>query len=545
MNFSEKNNVYLYKLLHKFNNLINPKYIIKNYFFNLKSKTLFSDKKVILNQMKNKKKAVVYCYGDFNSILMQSFHIQALNQLGYTITGLLDNYNLSVQNLYRKFGVDNFEYLSPLLFAKFNENKYKFDLDDIKTVKELVYRKVSIGKLALSTTMRSLKKSRFNKEEFSVLTKNIFFSYKAVDISFFLLNKIKPDIIIFLDRGYSPEAELFESAIQSNIDSIEIHLSHRSEFLTFKRYNKNNKLEHFNSLSKKTLKNTMHQTLKVNEKNSFFKELEFCYNSGKWYEEVGTQYNKVFISKEDFHETFKLNKKLKTAVIFSHIFWDGTFFYGNDLFLDYEDWFKETVKIMLKNKKINWIIKVHPANKVKDSRDNKSNFSEYNAIMKLVKKLPENIKFINSDHKISTLSYFNNIDYCLTVRGTVGIEAACYGVAVITAGSGRYDGLGFTKDHKTRHEYLETIKNLHNLKIDIKKIKRLAIKFAYNLYVSRTFPTDNIKFYFKKNSNNTMTHDLVDDGSNEIFDKSNIKKLKRWFLSNEEDYLESKRYDYD
>ena len=47
------------------------------------------------------------------------------------------------------------------------------------------------------------------------------------------------------------------------------------------------------------------------------------------------------------------------------------FFFGKDIFLDYEEWFKETLKIMIKNKEINWIIKAHPANSVKDYRDKK------------------------------------------------------------------------------------------------------------------------------------------------------------------------------
>jgi hypothetical protein len=58
---------------------------------------------------------------------------------------------------------------------------------------------------------------------------------------------------------------------------------------------------------------------------------------------------------------------------------------------------------------------------------------------------------------ISTYSFFELTDYCLTVRGTIGIEMACYGVPVLTAGTGRYSHLGFTIDSGTREEYLNRV----------------------------------------------------------------------------------------
>ena len=47
----------------------------------------------------------------------------------------------------------------------------------------------------------------------------------------------------------------------------------------------------------------------------------------------------------------------------------GTFFYGTDLFGSYEEWFVETMKIACANPHVNWIVKIHPANIVKNVRD--------------------------------------------------------------------------------------------------------------------------------------------------------------------------------
>ena len=536
--------VFIFILLSILNNLFNPKHLIKNLKLLLQIRKLLRNRKPFLSKKKNGKKAIVYCYGDFFLILLQSFHIIALNRLGYTVIGLLDTYNFSVEYLYKKFGVDRFDYILPHYLNQKKENIKFNDIDTVEKLKRFSYKKIPVGKVTLSTTMRFLKKNRFTKEEFNLLSNKLTESIRFVDTYNLYLRKNKPHIIIMLDRGYTPTAELFEVAIQKGLECVEVHLSHRADFLTFKRYNNNNKLMHFNSLSDNSWNEIKKQKFDNKYKKSFFDELNFCYKTGRWYEEVGTQYKKIFLSRDKFYSLFRLNKNLKTAVLFSHIFWDGTFFYGDDLFIDYEDWFKQTINKMINNDKLNWLVKVHPANKVKDVRDKKSNFAEFDALNEITKKLPEHIKFVNSGSKVSTLSYFNYIDYCITVRGTVGIEAACFGIPVITAGTGRYDGRGFTKDHKNKQDYLRTIENLHNLNIDTKKTKESAIKYAYNLYVCRTFKTNFINFYFEADKLNTMQYNILNNLKNEIFDSVNIEKLMKWYVSGDEDYFESKKYKY-
>ena len=106
-----------------------------------------------------------------------------------------------------------------------------------------------------------------------------------------------------------------------------------------------------------------------------------------------------------FIKKFNLDPNKKIAVLFSHIFWDGTFFYGEDLFIDYEDWFRETLKVMIKKKDVNWIIKVHQRNVVKNKRDIKINTSEVDILNGICKK-PKNIILVDSNDSISTFHIF-------------------------------------------------------------------------------------------------------------------------------------------
>ncbi|MBI3392624.1 MAG: hypothetical protein HY039_05490 [Nitrospirae bacterium] len=99
------------------------------------------------------------------------------------------------------------------------------------------------------------------------------------------------------------------------------------------------------------------------------RELSENYRSGEWYSEVGTQFEKRFFAADELCRMLRLDPPKKTAVIFPHIVWDGTFFYGTDLFENYEEWLVETVRAACGNDRVNWLVKIHPANVVKNARD--------------------------------------------------------------------------------------------------------------------------------------------------------------------------------
>lgn len=525
---------YLYEILYILNNFLNPFEFKRNLsnFINI----FFFFKKDIFKKhfAKEIKKSIVYCYPSFTSTLVVSFFVISLRIRGYKVIGILHSYNFFLKKIYSFFGVSDFLYL----FSAYKKKKKRHIVLEIEknSLKNFFYKKVPVGKIVLSTLMRKYKSSKLSDFKKTEIFDQINLSINIIDLVEEKLKQIKPKILITQDRGYFPEAEIFEIALLLKIKCIEIHMSHRSEFLVFKKYSIKNKSQHFNSLSKKTMNFIKNKKISYEEKKEFFSELEYCYNSGRWYEEVGTQYQKEKITKKDFFKRFKLDPKRKVAVLFSHIFWDGTFFFGKDLFADYEDWFKESLKVMIKNDKVNWIIKAHPANIVKDSRDNKKNKSELQAINEITKNLPNHIKFVDAHDPISTLSFLKIIDYCITVRGTVGIESACFGVPVLTAGTGRYDGVGFTIDHKTQHSYLNSLRNIQKIKKYKKTQVNLALKFAHTLFCRRVFSTSNIKFFFERNENFSMNFKI--EGI-EVYNSKNIKTLSKWLENNDEDYINS------
>jgi hypothetical protein len=159
------------------------------------------------------------------------------------------------------------------------------------------------------------------------------------------------------------------------------------------------------------------------------------------------------------------------------------------LFSNYEEWFVETVRAACSNPEVNWIIKIHPAHVAKSAMERyQGEPAELIAVRERIGELPPHISVVPAGTDINTFSLFAVMDYCLTVRGTIGIEAASFGIRVLTAGTGRYDHKGFTTDSKTREEYLERLDHIQDIPPLSDSERELAERFAYGAFIIRPLP---------------------------------------------------------
>ena len=219
------------------------------------------------------------------------------------------------------------------------------------------------------------------------------------------------------------------------------------------------------------------------------------------------------------------------------------FFFGSNLYFDYQEWLIETVKIAVENKNINWILKVHPVNIWRSKMDNaKLENLEVSAIRKKFGNIPENLKIIESNTEINTLSFIEFIDYGITVRGTIGLELSSFGKVVVTAGSGRYDGNCFTLDPQSKKEYKQILMNLHKYKPLSKSKKEKAQKFFDICYEKRPIILKNFQIDYKARffGVNDLKYNLKFSRKNatNFYKCKNTKNLIEWMINNsQEDIL--------
>jgi len=291
----------------------------------------------------------------------------------------------------------------------------------------------------------------------------------------------RPDIAIFNERGYTPPGEVFDACTLSGVDTIQWCGAPQADRLLYRRYRSDDRDEHPLTFSDETWRELQRMPWSDDDDRAVTDRIGAAYTSGAWCSKQQLQDGKEIVDGDHVRRTIGLDPAKKTAVVFSHIFYDATFFYGKNLFDDYERWLVETVRCAVENPELNWIVKVHPANVWRSRLDGEETAQlEAASLAKHLGALPKHVKLMAADTNISTFSLFNIADYGVTVRGTIGLELPCFGIPVVTAGTGRYAGRGFTIDPATRDEYRSVLARLHR----IPRLKDEAIRLARLHYFS-------------------------------------------------------------
>lgn len=403
------------------------------------------------------------------------------------------------------------------------------------------YYGARIGKYAASTALRHLRVGRLDLASRTVreallpfLSRAMAYARAAQEI----VQSVRPQLVLSVDPGYSPRGELFDLCLAADIETITWNAAHKNNAVILKRYNRANRDVHPASLSARTWEEMKTRSWTESDRERLRRELVGSYLSGEWYGEVGTQVHTALQEAEEIRRALDLDDRKKTAVIFSHIFWDGTFFYGTDLFESYEEWFVETVKAACANPHVNWIIKVHPANIVKNIRDGvESEPSELTAIRSLGGALPPHVQVIQPDSRMSTLSLYSVMDYCITVRGTVGIEAASFGIPVLTAGTGRYDRRGFTIDSDSRAQYLDRLAHIQDMAPLSAAQRDLAERFAYGIFVLRPFSLRTVTLEYQRDAKASLRTRVSLPKGEDVRAAADLRAVAEWIQSGAEDFV--------
>ena len=187
---------------------------------------------------------------------------------------------------------------------------------------------------------------------------------------------------------------------------------------------------------------------------------------------------------------------------------------------------------------MNWIVKLHPASVVKDRRDGYAGEpSEVTAMRETLGELPAHIAFLPPDSPVSTLALYDLMDYCLTVRGTVGIEGAMFGKTVLTAGTGRYDGYGFTIDSTGSDEYLSRLAAIETIPAPAGAETELARRYAYGLFMLRPLALRTMHFRYRQDESATLELALDLPEDRPIQGMPDIACLADWLMGDEDDLI--------
>ena len=193
------------------------------------------------------------------------------------------------------------------------------------------------------------------------------------------------------------------------------------------------------------------------------------------------------------------NKKYDRIILFApHVFADSCSTWGEFPFLNYYNFFTETINHMKEQK-----ILYGSLNLIQQDISGTRTM-----LLKILRNNKNNNIFLCPD-KISTKDLLKHVDTVVTGRGTIGVESAVFGKRALTCGSSLYRSLNISYNTKTKKDFFQKL-NFKNYKFKLKKKDILIAKKALfymgsyrwkqesNIIPNMATNYQNIEFYFKK-----------------------------------------------
>jgi hypothetical protein len=477
---------------------------------------------------------------------------RAMRTQGVTPVVVTYRANEWMQRYFRACGVTEFVFFEERMRA-FRDPKDEEEIRSFLTTKPTnegllgyEFDGVNIGANALSVVLRN---ARAGSVDLSVphitesALKMLMDARAAVRAARQVLAEQSPHTLLFTETGYTPHGELFAVAVEKGMHPIQYVHSQRLDAITAKRYVTLKDMVDPISISKKSWETLKKMPWTAQQEEAFMRELDGHYRDKTWFNFIASR-DKKNKTPEEVRAQLGLDAARKTAVIYSHVVWDASFYYGKNIFRDYDDWLVQTVKEACANPHLQWVIKLHP-DYIWQTKfmEKDSEMRDMIAVLANVGgELPSHVKVVPPDTDISTYSFFAVADYCITVRGTIGLECPAFGVTTFTAGTGRYAYLGFTEDSTDVPGYLEKMRTIHESPPMSVEKRTLARKHAYGLFALRPIPMRSFTLIPLYENDNVMDHRLAIHArsAKEMDTDPGLRSFADWILhSTDEDYLAS------
>ena len=357
----------------------------------------------------------------------------------------------------------------------------------VQDFKAYEYRGARVGRQALATIVRARYEPRVDLDDPEVrdaIARTLEYGIEGVRTGERLLEELRPDALLMIERGYAGLGSFFDVALERGIDVIQFGSAHRDDAFLMKRYDLENRDLHPRSLDERTWARLVEGGWTEERERALEAELAGR-EEGKWFMARHARHSARRRGAERLRRDLGLDGR-KVAVLFSHVLWDAAMFYGRDIYVDQGRWFEETLRLAAENDRVQWLVKLHPALFWKLEQEGvRAEPAEFAMIREAVGELPPHVRLIRPDDDVDNVDLFQIVDAGLTIRGTVGLELPRLGVPVLTAGTSDYAGRGFTVDAADPDEYERNVRGIADLeRLDDEQV-RLAKLNAYGVFCVR------------------------------------------------------------
>ena len=414
----------------------------------------------------------------------------------------------------------------------------KFQLaESIQDYRNIAYKNIPVGEIAISTFSRYHGTGVIQLDDLEVvkqLREWVEILCQAAGIADFLYKKFNVKIIYVAEIFFEEYGAFYYTALAKKMNVIKFTGTVRDDAFILQHLNSENDRAHHASLSSHSWGKIKKAAYTNKIENDLMQNFLDRYGD-KWHRSRRNYLDSKKTSVAEAKAILGVKPGRKVAVVFSHILYDAMFFFGTDLFSNYADWLVETVRVACDNPDLDWLIKVHPSNLWRGELNSllKGKYEEERLIHKALGELPPHVRIVHADTPINPYAWFQLADYGITVRGTSGLEMAAMGKTTITAGTGRYEGNGFTVDFDDKKNYLDFLKSLPNIADPSRETVELAKKYAYSLFVLKPFQITSLSPKIKCGKNKVIASDdivYIPQQFNEDIIPHDFKIFSKWAL---------------
>jgi len=352
---------------------------------------------------------------------------------------------------------------------------YKLSTDECENLK---YKGVSTGTLSKNSVIRYFKGSlNPDKDKYDfVLRSELINAIIATDVAEKIIKEEKPDVLVTRHLGYSSWGSFAQYCTNKGIRICSPGEGYKRNTLRFDIFDMGEINNAFTRYYQEIRKKKPLSDDEEKEVQSFLDK--------RMAGVEGDTADYIFTPGEMKKELFNFDKYDKTYVIFPNVPWDSSLVNANRAFNGVHEWISETIELFKEKPNCQLIVKVHPS----ELRVLKSENTVSDYISNKFDSLPQNIKIIPPDTKISPYDLFQFIDVGIVYNGTIGLEIALNNIPVVLAGHAHYSGKGFTYDVSTKKEYKDVLfgdfPELNKQKL------QLAKTYAYYFFIKSFIPYD-------------------------------------------------------
>lgn len=331
------------------------------------------------------------------------------------------------------------------------------------------HRDIPVGEHAFSSTCRwTFRGTLLDDEETrAIFRRYLISSILVVDLTERIFEEERPDCVVAIHGIYVTHGTICDVARKHGVRIVVYGTPYRRNTIW---------LSH---------DDTYHRTL-ITEPTEYWQDLEMTPERTKRVDDyLATKrfgardyaaYHEGAINDEEaLREELGLDDRPIVSV-FTNVLWDAQLYYKYNAFGNMLEWLEETIRYFEKRTDLQLVIRIHPA------ETKQTNQPLIDEIARDFPDLPENVKVIRPESKLSSYTLAEMSVAALIYGARMGVEIAVLGTPLIVAGETFNRRKGYSYDVETREQYFDLLDRVQDLPKNSAEWVERARRYAYHYY---------------------------------------------------------------